>query len=77
MVFVYVSIDEDAEAWEKAMEKYELPDVYDIAIEHYGFGLDTLQVLQQFFSMTTVCSQVNVREDNDIYFPFCHMYGVR
>ena len=28
MVFVYVSIDEDAEAWEKAMEKYELTGLH-------------------------------------------------
>lgn len=28
VVFVYVSIDEDAEAWEKAMEKYELTGLH-------------------------------------------------
>jgi hypothetical protein len=53
----------------------KLPHINDISIENQGFGLDGFQVAFQCFGSAAIGSQMNVRNDNYIYFSsvFCHL----
>jgi len=46
----------------------ELPDIDEIAVEDKRFGLDVLQVLQEFFGVAAIGAEVGIGEDGNVEF---------
>ncbi len=46
----------------------ELPYVYDVPVEDQHARLYALEVLQQFLGLAPIGAQVNIRDDDDVYF---------
>jgi hypothetical protein len=47
-----------------------LPDINDIAIQYYSFWFDGFQVMQQFLGVAAIGTQVHIRQNQYIQFPF-------
>src|SRR5262245_27897523 len=45
------------------------PEIDDIAIQNQYFWMNTIEILHELFGMTVICSQMCVRDDNDINYP--------
>ena len=54
---------------------FELPDVNEIPVEHQHFGLDALEVVQQFFGMAAVGAKVYIGYDGNLQLSF-HQFAI-
>ena len=55
----------------------KLPHIDEVTVEDERLCFDALQVVEQFFGVAAVSSEVDVRNDDDVKFPLhIHLSGV-